>query len=450
MGSVLYTVLDKSYPVMERGEGIYLYDNEGNKYIDASSGTVVVGIGHGVKEVIDAVIEQIQKISFLYGAQFTSKVREQLADEIVDFSDHRYSKVFFASGGSEATEAALKIARQYHLEAGNPKKSIVISRWKSYHGNTIGAVSMSGRTAWREPYTPYLLDFPHIPPPYCYRCPFEMAYPGCKIKCARELETTITQVGADYVSAFIAEPITGGTVAAMAPPPEYYGIVRETCDKYNVLFIADEVLCGFGRTGKLFAVDHWNVLPDLIATGKGIASGYAAIGAVLLTQKVYEAFQNGSRTIKHSHTYSGIPVSCAAALAVLRYVRANHLVERSAEMGTYLFQRAQRLNENEIVGEVAGGKGLLLGIELVKNKHTKEPFPKSLHVDTWITNEALKERMNILPGSGGCADGVNGDRIELAPPFVIKKEEIDEVISRIERAIKRVQTELRQKGHLHT
>jgi adenosylmethionine-8-amino-7-oxononanoate aminotransferase len=275
-----------------------------------------------------------------------------------------------------------------------------------------------------------------------------MAYPSCKIKCARELETTITQVGADYVSAFITEPITGGTVAAMTPPPEYFGIVREICDKYNVLLIADEVICGFGRTGKVFGMDHWNVLPDLIATGKGIASGYAAIGAVLVTQKVFDAFDKGSHVVKHSHTYAGIPISCAGALAVLRYVRANDLVNRAAEMGSYLFERAQRLKEIEIVGEVAGGKGLLLGIELVKDKSTKEPFSKALHVDTWITDEALKEKMNMLPGSGGCADGVNGDRVELGPPLIIKKQEIDEVISRVERAIKTVHKQLKAQGQL--
>jgi len=448
MGSVLYTSLGKSYPTIKRGEGIYLYDKEDNRIIDASGGPVCVGIGHGVKEVIEAVIAQVQNISFLYNGQFTSEARELLADEIVDFSGNRFSKVFFVSGGSEATEAALKIARMYHLETGNPRKYVVVSRWKSYHGNTIGALSMSGRTAWREPFTPYLLDFPHIPPPYCYRCPYNLEYPGCGIKCAHELETAITQIGPNYVSAFIAEPITGGTVPAMAPPPEYFGIVREICDKYNVLLIADEVLCAFGRTGKVFGMDHWNVLPDLMAVGKGLASGYAAIGAVLVTEKVYKAFLNGSRTIQHSHTYAGIPVSCAAALAVLRYIRAGNLVARSAESGTYLFECAKRLEKYEIVGEIAGGKGLLLGIEFVKDKTTKEPFPKQLRLDTWVVSEALKEGMNILPGSGGCADGMNGDRIEVSPPFIITREEIDVVVAKLETVIDRVQGEIKKKGYL--
>ena len=448
MGSVLNSILDKSYLTIKRGEGIYLYDKDGNRIIDASGGPACVGIGHGVKEVIEAVIAQVQEISFLYSGQFTSEARELLADEIVDFSDNRFSKVFFVSGGSEATEAALKIARLYHLETGNPTKYVVVSRWKSYHGNTIGALSMSGRTAWREPFTPYLLDFPHIPPPYCYRCPYTLEYPGCGIKCAHELETVITQIGPNYISAFIAEPITGSTVPAMAPPPEYFGIVREICDKYKVLLIADEVRCAFGRTGKVFGMDHWNVLPDLMPVGKGLASGYAAIGAVLVTEKVYNAFQNGSRRIQHSHTYAGIPVSCAAALAVLRYIRAGNLVARSAEMGTYLFECAKRLEKYEIVGQVAGGKGLLLGIEFVKDKITKEPFPRQLRLNTWVVSEALKEGMNIVPGSGECADGVNGDRIEASPPFIITREQIDVVVAKLETVIDRVQGDIKKKGYL--
>jgi adenosylmethionine-8-amino-7-oxononanoate aminotransferase len=448
MGSVLYGVLDKSYPVMVKGEGIYLYDRDGNKYIDASGGAVCVGIGHGVKEVVDAVISQVERISFVYGGQFTNEPRELLADEIIDHLDHRFSKVFFVSGGSEATEAALKIARQYHLETGHPEKYIVISRWGSYHGNTIGALSMSGRTSWREPYTPYLLNFPHIHPPYCYRCPYELEYPRCNVKCARELEIAITHTGPEYVSAFIAEPITGGSIPAMAPPPEYYPMVREICDKYNVLFIADEVLCGFGRTGKVLAIDHWNVLPDLVATGKGFSSGYVAIGGVILTEKIYAGFQNGSRTVRHSHTFAGIPASCAVALAVQRYMRANNLVARSAELGEYLFTRAKRLEKFEIVGEVAGGRGLLLGIEFVKDKTTKEPFPKQLGLDAWVVREVLKEHVSILPGSGGCVDGVNGDRIEVAPPFVITREEIDIVVNTLETVIDRVQGEIRKEGYL--
>jgi adenosylmethionine-8-amino-7-oxononanoate aminotransferase len=448
MTHVLYGNVNREYPAIARGEGVYLYDTAGNRILDATGGPVCVGIGHGVKEVIDAMIAQAAKVAFVYGGQFTSPVREELADAIVDFAGGRFSKVFFVSGGSEATEAALKLARLYHLETGNPQKHLVVSCWKSYHGNTIGALSMSGRTSWREPYTPYLLDFPHIPPPYCYRCAYGLTYPGCHVRCAHELETAITQAGPAQVSAFICEPITGGTIPAMAPPPEYLPIVRQICDRHDVLYISDEVLCGFGRTGKVFGVDHYGVLPDLMAVGKGLSSGYAALGAVLLSEKVSGAFSRGSGQVRHSHTFAGIPISCAAGLAVLRYIRANDLVRRSAEMGRYLYQAAARLSRHQMVGEIAGGKGLLLGIELVKDRATREPFPARLALSAAIVKEALAAGMNMLPGSGGCADGINGDRIELSPPFIVQEAEIDTMVDILDRVFGRIGDRLRADGEL--
>ena len=448
MTHVLYGNVDREYRVIERGEGIYLYDTAGNRILDATGGPVCVGIGHGVKEIINAMTAQAAKISFVYSGQFTSPVREELADAIVEFTERRFSKVFFVSGGSEATEAALKIARLYHLETGHPQKHLVISCWKSYHGNTIGALSMSGRTAWREPFTPYLLNFPHIPPPYCYRCAYGLTYPSCSVRCAHELEAAITQAGPAQVSAFICEPITGGTIPAMAPPPEYLPIIRRICDKHNVLYISDEVLCGFGRTGKVFGVDHYGVVPDLMAVGKGLSSGYAALGAVLVSQKISDAFSRGSRQVRHSHTFAGIPISCAAGLAVLRYIRANDLIRRSAEMGRYLYDAAARLSRHRIVGEIAGGKGLLLGIELVKNRATREPFPARLALSASIVKEALAEGMNILPGSGGCADGINGDRIEISPPFIVREVEIDTIVDILDRVLGRIEDRLRADGEV--
>jgi adenosylmethionine-8-amino-7-oxononanoate aminotransferase len=448
MSDVFYGNLDKSYPVVDYGEGIYLYDKDGKKYIDACGGAVVVSIGHGVREIIEAMLIQAKKVSFVYAGQFTSEPRELLAEEIIDFARNGFAKVFFVSGGSEATEAALKIARQYHLETGNETKYIIISRWQSYHGNTIGALSMSGRTSWRDYYTPYLCNFPHVSNCYCYRCPHDKVYPNCGLLCAYELERTITRIGAKYVSAFIAEPIMGGTITAAAPPPEYFGIIRKICDKYNVLLILDEVLCGFGRTGKNFGIDHWDIIPDLMACGKGMASGYAAIGAVLVSEKVYKGFTKGSRNLMHSHTFSGMPISCAIALSVQRYLKANGLIERSREMGTYLFEKAQRLNEYDIVGDIAGGKGLLLGIELVKNKGAKEPFKRELGLSSRVVAETFKNGMVISPGSGGCADGINGDRIGLAPPFTITKEQIGIVIEKLAKVIEVVHKELKGKGYM--
>jgi adenosylmethionine-8-amino-7-oxononanoate aminotransferase len=446
MTNVLYGNVERHYRVIERGEGIYLYDADGNRILDATGGPVCVGIGHGVKEVVDAMAAQAHRIAFVYGGQFTSRVREELAAEIADFTGGRFSKVFFVSGGSEATEAALKLARLYHLETGSPQKHLVISCWKSYHGNTIGALSMGGRTSWREPYTPYLLDFPHIAPAYCYRCAYGLTYPACRLRCAHELEAVIRQVGPAHVSAFICEPITGGSIPAMAPPPEYLPIIREICDRYGVLYISDEVLCGFGRTGKTFGVDHYGVTPDLIAVGKGLSSGYAPLGAVLVPEQIAEAFRRGSGQVRHSHTFAGIPISCAAGLAVLRYVRANHLIQRSAEMGRLLFQAAARLSRHAIVGEIAGGKGLLLGIELVQDRATREPFPATLGLSAWIARECLAEGMNILSGSGGCADGVNGDRIEISPPFIVQVHEIETIVDTLDRVLGRAQERFGGRG----
>ncbi len=448
MTHVLYGNVDREYRVIERGEGIYLYDTAGNRILDATGGPACVGIGHGVKEVVDAITAQAKKISFVYGGQFTSSVREELAEAIVEFTEGRFSKVFFVSGGSEATEAALKIARLYHLETGNPQKHLVISCWKSYHGNTIGALSMSGRTAWREPYTPYLLNFPHIPPPYCYRCAYGLTYPACNVRCAYELEAAITQAGPPRVPAFLCEPITGGTIPAMVPPPEYLPIIRQICDKHKVLYISDEVLCGFGRTGKVFGVDHFGVTPDLMAVGKGLSSGYAALGAVLVHEKIYQGFSRGSRQVRHSHTFAGIPISCAAGLAVLKYIRANDLIQRSAEMGRYLYEAAARLSKHEIVGEIAGGKGLLLGIEFVKNRRTRDPFSAQLGLSAWIVKEALSEGMNILAGSGGCADGINGDRIEISPPFIVQETEIDTIVDILDLVLGRIEDLLRAQGEI--
>jgi adenosylmethionine-8-amino-7-oxononanoate aminotransferase len=234
----------------------------------------------------------------------------------------------------------------------------------------------------------------------------------------------------------------------MAPPPDYLPIVRQICDKYNVVYISDEVLCGFGRTGKIFGVDHFGVTPDLMAVGKGLSSGYAPLGAVLLHEKIYDGFRRGSRQVRHSHTFAGIPISCAAGLAVLRYIRANDLIRRSAEMGRYLYEAAARLSRHEIVGEIAGGKGLLLGIELVKERKTKEPFAAKLGLSAWVVKEALAEGMNLLPGSGGCADGINGDRIEISPPFIVTTQEIDIIVNTLDVVLGRVQESLRARGEL--
>lgn len=432
--SVIYRDFKKEYPVIDSADGVYLYDVKGKKYLDACGGALVVNIGHGVPEVIDAMVKQAQRVSFAYAAIFNSEAQIQLAGRIASFCPMESAKVFLVSGGSEANETAIKIARQYHVESGNSSKYKVISRWQSYHGNTIGALSMTGRTHSRDIYTPYLLDFPHISPPYCYRCPFGKEYPHCEINCAIELERVIKQEGSTYISAFIAEPIIGLSASAVTPVPEYYTIIRSICDKYNVLMIMDEVVTGFGRTGKNFGIDHWNVVPDIIATGKGMSSGYVPLGGVIVDEKIIDVIARGSGVLKTSFTYSGNPLSCAIGLAVLNYIEKHDLVQNSAEKGSYLFDKCSKLENFKTVGRISG-RGLMLGIEFVENKETKKPFDREKHVSKTIVQRAFEKGVVIRPGVPGMVDGVSGDHILITPPFIIEEEHIEQLVNTLEEVI---------------
>jgi len=433
---VFYRDWKKPYPVIDRGEGIYLYDREGKKYIDASGGPFVVNIGHGVLEVVAAMEEQARKVCFPYAGHFVSDVQIELAEEVIQFSPPGMARVYFVSGGSEGTEIALKLARQYHLERGDPSRVKVIGRWQGYHGATFGALSMGGHTRYRKDYLPYMLNFPHIHAPYCYRCRYGREYPSCGIVCAHELEKTIIQEGKESISAFISEPVTGSSLGAMAPPPEFFPIIRQICDRYGILLIIDEVITGFGRTGKNFGIEHWGVVPDLIITGKGISSGYTPLGAVIVHEKVYDVFTVSKRsTFFLGYTYAGNPLSCAAGLAVLRYLKKNGLVERAAQMGAYLFRRFESLKKMPIVGDIRG-RGLLLAVELVQDNR-KTPFPRSLKIAESIVQKAFEKGMIMLSGHG-LEDGVVGDLLMLAPPFIVKEGEIDEMYHVLSKIIEEV------------
>lgn len=334
------------------------------------------------------------------------------------------TKTLFCSGGAEANEAALKIAYQYHWERGIPTKSKVVGRWQSYHGNTIGALSMSGRTSWRKMHNQYLLNFPHIPPPNCYRCPMDMTYPSCGSACAYELRRVIRQEGPENIAAFIAEPIIGTSMSAVVPPPEYYPIIREICDEYDVLLIVDEVMSGVGRTGKNWGIEHWEVTPDIITTAKGIAGGYSPLAATIFSEKVWRAIETGSKHPMHSYTYGGNPLSCATGIAVLDYIEKNHLVERAGIVGEKLIHVLQdELGDQPIVGEIRG-KGLFIGIELVQDKVTKDPFPAEWDIAHRIVDAALEKGLLLLGGVNGTIDGVSGDHFEILPPYTIEDEHI--------------------------
>lgn len=419
-------------------KGCYLTDEGGKKYLDAAGGVAVVNIGHGVEEVAEAMYQQALKVDFVYGGSVVADSRTELGDRLARFAPEGMGHVFFCSGGSEATESAVKAARQFHIETGRPSKHKVIARWLSYHGNTIGGLSLSGRPSWRAYCAPYLLDFPHIAPPNCYRCWFGKTYPECGMQCAWELERAIKLEGPDDVAAFIAEPIIGTTVTAVAPPKEYYKIIREICDRYNVLMIMDEVITGVGRTGRNWGIEHYDVTPDIIAVAKGLSGGYAPIGAVLVNDRVFDAYYSGSGQFWHSFTFGGNPVSCAAGNAVLKYIEDHKLVDRAAVMGARLLDLLKkRLSAHPLVGAVRG-TGMLIGLEFVKGKKTHEPFSAESQVIEKVCAQAFDQGLLVVGGIRGSVDGVLGDHIQITPPFILTDSEADELAGKLEAALDKV------------
>ena len=430
---VFYRTPTKYYPTVERGEGVYIYDKDGRQYIDGSGGAAVVNIGHGVKEVEEAMLQQAGRIAFTHGTQFTSEAAIGLAERIVKMSPPGLSRVYFLSGGSEAVETAVKMARQYQVDRGLPLKYKVISRWASYHGNTLGALALSGHTGRRRYYQPLMLHTPHIAPCYCYRCPLNLDPERCSVECADELEKAILYEGPDSVSAFIAEPVVGATAGALVPKDGYFQRIREICDKYDVLLIADEVMSGVGRTGRNWALDHWGVTPDLIVAAKGLASGYTPLYVVVAREEIHQVIKEKNGTFVHGHTYSQNPLSCAIGSAVLDYLVKHDLVAASAKKGAYLLEKLQGLRKHPIVGDVRG-LGLFAGIEFVRDRKTKEPFDPKLRVNVLVGNSAFARGLISYPGGGG-ADGVRGDHSLLAPPFVITEAQIDRMVQILDEAI---------------
>jgi adenosylmethionine-8-amino-7-oxononanoate aminotransferase len=440
VSSVFYRDLYKTPINIVGGKGVYLYDENGKEYLDAVGGSCVAAIGHGVKEICDSFC--MKELYYVYGGgPFTSKWQEALAHSIIDMAPKNMRRVYFVSGGSEANETAIKMARHYFLQRGKPMKQKVIARWMSYHGCTVGTLSLSGRTSWREYYTPYLFEVPRIMPPYCYRCPFNSTYPDCDVACAQQLEQTILLEGPENIAAFIAEPIIGATVTGVVPVKEYYSKIRQICDKYDVLFIVDEVLTGYGRTGLPFAIQHWDVEPDIITIAKGMGSGYVPLGAVIASEKVVDAFMQGDGKFMHGFTYSGNPISCYIGLQVKKYMDDNDLFSKCANMGFYLKQYLSDLaSRHTVIGDVRG-KGLFVGLEIVKDPETKEPFAPELDLARMIAYRALESGVFISPGVKGANYGLNGDHIMISPPYVINNEEMQIVIEVLDNVISSVEQE---------
>lgn len=420
-------MLDEIYPVIDYGKGVYLFDMEGKKYLDAASGAVTANIGHGVTEIIEAMLEQAQKVSFVYRSQFTSEAAEKLADKLAEILPGELKWSFFVNSGSEATETAMKMAIQYWQETGVRTKNKILSRWVSYHGITMGALSMSGHPGRRARFVPLLEDFPAINPPYCYRCPYNLEAPSCQYLCAYELETAIKRIGAEQIAAFIAEPIIGAAGGAITPPKEYFKHIKKICEDHDILFIADEVMTGFGRSGTMLACEHWGVVPDIVALGKGMGAGFAPIAAAVASDKVMTPILAGSKSVMSGHTLSANPQSCAVSLAVLEYLEKNEIMKEVDNKGIYLKNQLEKLKTLfHFIGDIRG-KGLLLGIEFVQNPNIKQPFPRKSSVTQKIIEIAKDKGLLVYPAGSGI-DGVNGDAIIISPPLTITKREIEELV----------------------
>lgn len=438
---VFNAIMKKDLPKIVRGEGVYLYDEEGKRYLDGSAGPMCVSVGHCIPEIVEAMYEQAKKLCFTYRIQFKNDPIEKLAEKVAQWAPGNLNRAFFVNSGSEANEMALKLARSYWLEKGKPSKTMIISRWSSYHGSTIGALSMSGHVARRREYFPYLHLFPQVVPPYCYQCPFGKEYPGCGCMCAKQLEDVINRIGPNNIAAFIAEPIVAAAAAGVYGPPEYYKMVREICDRYEILFIADEVVTGFGRTGETFAMKHWGVVPDIITFGKGISSGFTPLAGFVAGDHIYETIKNGSGLFLTGHTFAGNPLSTAIGCSVLSYMEEHNLVEGAREKGKYLEKKLNELMDKyDIVGDVRG-KGLMWGVEFVEDRETHKPFDASKNVTGRIVGYSKGNGLVVF-ASQGAINGVAGDSILITPPLIITCEQIDELVSLLEKSIRQLMDKL--------
>ncbi|MGJ8573228.1 MAG: aspartate aminotransferase family protein [Hoeflea sp.] len=418
-------------PVVAGGQGCYLFDQSGKQYLDGSGGAAVSCLGHGDADVIGAVKTQLDEIAFAHTGFFTSQPAEALADLLISKAPEGIDKVYFVSGGSEATEAAIKLARQYFVEKGEPARSRLIARKQSYHGNTIGALSAGGNEWRRAQFGPLLLDVSHIDPCYDYRLRHADETPEAYgLRAADALEAEILRVGPETVMAFMAEPVVGATSGAVPPAPGYFKRIREICDRYGVLLILDEVMCGMGRTGTLFASEQDDVRPDIIAIAKGLGGGYQPLGAMLCSGEIYRAIENGSGFFQHGHTYMGHPAACAAGLAVVNAILDRKLLPKVEEMGQLLRARLQeRFGQHPNVGDIRG-RGLFVGVELVQDRETKEPFAPSERIAAKIKSTTFVTGLICYPMSG-TIDGRSGDHVLLAPPYIITPEQIGELVDKL-------------------
>ncbi|MBN7773952.1 aspartate aminotransferase family protein [Clostridium aminobutyricum] len=428
----------RDYPRINHGKGIYMYSEEGEEIIDGASGPVLVSLGHGIEEIADAMREQAVKLAFAHRDDCVTSILEESCENFYEASEGDMVKTFQVAGGSEANEIAIKLARNYHLVRGNAGKYKVISRWQSYHGSSMGVLSLSGFTKRRKGYEPYLFEHGHIAPCYCYRCWFDQQPESCGLQCAKALENEILAQGPETVSAFIAEPISGMSLCVAEPHSDYFKEIRRICDKYDVLLIMDEVMTGFGRTGKMFAYKHFGIIPDMVSTGKAVSGGYFPLAAVSVTEKVYKGLYDNHGDFTPGYSWSGNPLGAAVQVASYKYLNEHNLVKNCEEMGAYLKEKITEMCEKHpTVGDIRG-RGLMVGIELVKDKKTKECFDPSVKYAAQMNAEAINQNM-IIESSSGCNRGQSGDALVLSPAFIITKEEVDKIVDRLDRVITNVE-----------
>ncbi|MBY0370587.1 aminotransferase class III-fold pyridoxal phosphate-dependent enzyme [bacterium] len=433
-GHVLLRNLHRNYPVISHGQGVYLYDSKGKRYLDAAGGALVMSCGHGIAEIADSIAAQLKKVGYVNGTQFTSEVMENFADRLAAKAKPLgLDRVAILGSGSEAMEAAVKFARQIWVERGEPERGTFIARVPGYHGNTFYALSASGRPHYKKLFGPLLSKVATVSAPYGYRCPVDYETQGAA-HYAKELETLIEKEGPKTIAGFLVETISGSSTGGWTPPPGYYEQMTAVCKKYGILVIADEVLCGAGRTGKFFAAEHYGLKPDIAVLGKGINSGYMPVSAVLVRQSDVDLIKKGTGYFLHAQTYLQSPCMAATGLAVLDYMDKHGLVENSATTGAYLHDRLQkRISGLPGVGCTAG-RGLLAGVEFVKDKGTKQPFDRSAKMVEGFLAIAFEKGLTLWPNIGQ-ADGVNGDLVVMGPPLSLTKPQADEIVDLLEQSI---------------
>ncbi|MCF8127521.1 MAG: aspartate aminotransferase family protein [Deltaproteobacteria bacterium] len=430
---VFHRRLDRELPLAVRADGVWITDDTGKRYLDASGGPICVNVGHGRPEVAKAMAAQAEQLDYVHGPMFTSETVETLAKKLHDHAPASIDRFYFCSSGCEAVETAMKLARQIQTARGESSRYRVISRWHSYHGSTLGALSATGKPGMRKPFIPMLPPAVHIPPPYCFRCHYRLTYPQCGIRCAHALDDAIRVEGENTISAFLAETILGSTIGAVVPPPEYYEIISHICREHGILLIMDEVMCGMGRSGKWFGVEHYGINPDMMVLGKGLNGGYAPLSAVGCNSAHLEMLRRQSGNFIHGHTFSHHPVAAAAGLRVVDILEKEDLVNRAQELGAYLGNRLKTLLDHPHVADVRG-VGLMWAVEFAKDWENT-PFSRGMQLTEKVF-DALMDAGVITYKCAGFHNG-NGDAIMLGPPFVIKQEELDRVVDAIVPALEK-------------